>query len=130
MKIIVFLHLYLLLFISTYSQEKDVDNAQLFFIQQLASNQKTQNDTLLAENKTSNFFAFIFTYKKVISRHDIPDLCKFYPSCGSYGAIALKKHGLIKGTLTTFDRLQRCNGKHYKNQYLFLPSQNKYLDLP
>lgn len=113
-----------------YSQNKKTEAAHLFFLEEITKQKEVENDSTLESTKSSNFFMFFIFYKKCISRHDMPNLCKFEPSCGSYGALALKNHGIIKGTIKTFDRLQRCNGKHYDNQYLYLPNQNKYLDLP
>ena len=35
--------------------------------------------------------------------------CKYYPSCSQYAADALRRHGLVKGSLKTAWRLLRCN---------------------
>ena len=35
--------------------------------------------------------------------------CIYSPSCSAYGIIALKKHGVFKGTLLTVRRILRCN---------------------
>ncbi len=35
--------------------------------------------------------------------------CKYYPSCSEYASAALRKHGLLKGSLKTAWRLARCN---------------------
>jgi putative membrane protein insertion efficiency factor len=37
------------------------------------------------------------------------DCCRFYPSCSAYAIDALKKHGVLRGTLKTAWRLLRCN---------------------
>lgn len=117
--------------LQSYSQSKKVNQAQSFFLNELVRFKNTASeDTVISSSYSSNFFVFFIFYKKAISRHDMPNLCKFHPSCGSYGALAIKNKGLIKGTLATFDRLQRCNGNHYKGQYTFLKSESKYLDLP
>ncbi len=37
------------------------------------------------------------------------DACNFTPSCSHYAYEAIKKWGVIKGSLMAIDRLQRCN---------------------
>jgi len=36
-------------------------------------------------------------------------MCKFTPTCSSYGIEAIKEYGSIKGTLLTLKRILRCN---------------------
>jgi putative membrane protein insertion efficiency factor len=35
--------------------------------------------------------------------------CKYHPSCSEYASGALRRHGLVKGSLKTAWRLLRCN---------------------
>ena len=35
--------------------------------------------------------------------------CKYHPTCSQYAAGALRKHGLLKGSVLTAWRLLRCN---------------------
>jgi putative membrane protein insertion efficiency factor len=35
--------------------------------------------------------------------------CKYYPSCSQYASEALRRHGLVRGSLKTAWRLVRCN---------------------
>ena len=35
--------------------------------------------------------------------------CQFYPSCSNYGAEAIKKYGLFRGSVLASDRIVRCN---------------------
>ena len=35
--------------------------------------------------------------------------CKFHPSCSHYAADALRKHGLVRGSLKAAWRIVRCN---------------------
>jgi putative membrane protein insertion efficiency factor len=35
--------------------------------------------------------------------------CKYHPSCSAYALQALRKHGLVKGSVLTGWRLLRCN---------------------
>ncbi len=57
---------------------------------------------------------FIFTslfifYKNFISSQD-GNSCTFTPSCSEYMIQAIRKKGVIIGTMAGFDRLTRCNG--------------------
>ncbi len=36
-------------------------------------------------------------------------LCRFYPSCSTYGIMALNEHGFFKGWFLSFKRIKRCN---------------------
>jgi len=51
---------------------------------------------------------FLF-YKSFFSTQDNLH-CSFHPSCSEYGLEAVKKLGLVRGVVCTFDRLSRCNG--------------------
>jgi putative membrane protein insertion efficiency factor len=35
--------------------------------------------------------------------------CKYHPSCSQYAADAVRKHGILKGSVKTVWRLARCN---------------------
>jgi len=35
--------------------------------------------------------------------------CKYHPSCSEYASLALRKHGLLRGSLKAGWRLLRCN---------------------
>ncbi|MDN4473880.1 membrane protein insertion efficiency factor YidD [Demequina zhanjiangensis] len=48
------------------------------------------------------------TYQLVISPLTGPR-CKYYPSCSSYGLVALQRHGAIKGSALAGWRVLRCN---------------------
>ncbi len=54
------------------------------------------------------------TYKAFVSSQD-QNRCSFTPSCSEYGLLAVKKLGIIRGGLSTFDRLTRCNGLNAHN---------------
>ena len=36
-------------------------------------------------------------------------LCKYHPSCSEYASQALRKHGIVRGSLKAGWRLLRCN---------------------
>ena len=50
----------------------------------------------------------IHTYKILLSPF-FGKNCNFHPTCSSYAILALKKHGIFKGTLKSFHRIIRCN---------------------
>jgi hypothetical protein len=35
--------------------------------------------------------------------------CKFHPSCSEYAALAIRKHGIFRGTRLALWRLARCH---------------------
>lgn len=35
--------------------------------------------------------------------------CRFYPTCSKYAIMAIRKYGVIKGIIKTFNRLRKCN---------------------
>ena len=39
----------------------------------------------------------------------LPPACKYHPSCSQYAIDALRKHGLVSGSLRAGWRLLRCN---------------------
>ncbi len=91
-------------------------------IQPLPAQESVSEDSLTIQNylsalnKISNTDAtdikpgFVYSvYQNFISSNDSQN-CPFTPSCSAYASQAIKKHGLILGTLKTGDRLQRCNG--------------------
>ncbi len=55
------------------------------------------------------FLGILRGYQVAISSQDKPS-CAFHPSCSSFGRLALKEAGLVRGMLLTGDRLQRCHG--------------------
>lgn len=57
---------------------------------------------------TAPLLALIWCYQHLISPMT-PPTCRFYPSCSTYAATALRRFGLIRGTWLTVRRLGRCN---------------------
>jgi uncharacterized protein len=47
-------------------------------------------------------------YKKFISPA-LPDSCRFYPTCSEYAAAAVRKYGVLKGSIKAIYRIIRCN---------------------
>lgn len=52
--------------------------------------------------------AAIRFYQRAISPM-LPNSCRFYPSCSEYTALAIRKHGVLKGVLLGSWRILRCN---------------------
>ncbi len=51
---------------------------------------------------------FIRLYQLVLSPW-LPNSCRFTPSCSQYGVEAIRRHGAIKGTALTLERISRCH---------------------
>lgn len=63
--------------------------------------------------KISDLLAEIFTlpivaYSRFISPL-LPRRCKYYPTCSAYALTAIRKFGIIKGSVLAMWRLLRCN---------------------
>ena len=69
---------------------------------------------------------FFLVYKSYISSQD-QNHCNFAPSCSEYGLQAVKKFGVVKGVISTLDRLTRCNGLS-PELYEFDPQRRILLD--
>lgn len=54
------------------------------------------------------FLGLIKLYQKILSPLK-PPCCKYYPTCSQYAADAVKKHGVIKGSVLAVWRILRCN---------------------
>jgi len=54
------------------------------------------------------FIIFIKIYQIFISPV-LGSNCRYYPTCSQYGIIALKKYGILKGSILTAKRIARCN---------------------
>lgn len=52
--------------------------------------------------------SIIGTYRRLVSPV-LPRACRFLPTCSEYGALAIARHGLVRGCLLAVARLLRCN---------------------
>lgn len=52
--------------------------------------------------------AVIGAYRRLVSPL-LPPACRFFPSCSEYGAMAIERHGLLRGLRLAASRLLRCN---------------------
>ncbi len=75
---------------------------------------------------TNGGFLLLRFWQKVISPIDGPR-CAFRPTCSEYARLAVRKYGIIKGTIMGSERLQRCNMCHNYEAYYYV-SGNYYLD--
>lgn len=57
------------------------------------------------------FIAIIQLYQWTISPF-LGNRCRFYPSCSSYAAEAIEKHGPWRGTLLAVKRISKCHPLH------------------
>lgn len=51
----------------------------------------------------------VYAYRLTIGALVPAGTCKYHPSCSQYAIDALRKHGVVKGTLKSAWRLLRCN---------------------
>ena len=58
--------------------------------------------------------------------------CQFYPSCSNYGAEAVKKYGLLRGSVRASERIVRCNPfalhYHMETKALFHAPDGRLID--
>jgi putative membrane protein insertion efficiency factor len=53
--------------------------------------------------------AAVYAYRWTFGLFVKPGTCKYHPSCSQYALDALRKHGLVKGSVFAAWRLLRCN---------------------
>lgn len=66
------------------------------------------------------FYSFILReiYQKRISKRlnsHFGIICRFYPSCSEYSALACEKYGFFSGINKTINRLKRCRPDNFDN---------------
>lgn len=61
-------------------------------------------------NELEAVFSGLFLFYKSFFSSQDNQRCSFHPSCSEYGLEAVKKFGVLRGMVSTFDRLTRCNG--------------------
>jgi putative membrane protein insertion efficiency factor len=54
------------------------------------------------------FGGTLYVYQNILSKH-ISAGCLFTPSCSEFSKQAINEEGLLKGTILTCDRVNRCN---------------------
>lgn len=54
-------------------------------------------------------FVIYQVYHNLISSQD-GSVCNFHPTCSAYCRHAIRKNGLIHGSIQSLDRVMRCNG--------------------
>jgi putative membrane protein insertion efficiency factor len=42
----------------------------------------------------------------------LPPSCRFYPSCSEYAIVAIRTHGVLRGSVLALARLARCHPFH------------------
>ncbi|TRW44845.1 membrane protein insertion efficiency factor YidD [Georgenia yuyongxinii] len=68
----------------------------------------TTADTPTRNPLTWLLVGLVRAYQLVVSPW-LPPSCKYYPSCSAYAVTALRRHGVVKGSLLAGWRLLRCN---------------------
>ncbi|TFH40315.1 MAG: membrane protein insertion efficiency factor YidD [Chrysiogenales bacterium] len=57
----------------------------------------------------SKLIIFVIRVYQTILSPLLPPSCRFYPSCSVYAIGALKRHGVLKGSLLAAWRVLRCH---------------------
>lgn len=108
-------------------------NADIALLRQVFTN--TQQGSLVQKYEESRqnpnelqaiLSGLFLTYKALISSQD-QNRCTFAPSCSEYGLGAVKKLGIIRGGISTLDRMTRCNGLNARN-YTLDTKAMKFID--
>jgi len=60
---------------------------------------------------TQVLLGLIRGYKRCISPL-LPRACRFYPSCSTYAAEAIERHGTVRGIMLAGRRIARCHPFH------------------
>ena len=60
---------------------------------------------------TQVLLGLIRGYKRFISPL-LPRACRFYPSCSTYAAEAIERHGTVRGIMLAARRIARCHPFH------------------
>jgi hypothetical protein len=53
--------------------------------------------------------ALVLAYRWTLGLFVPAGTCKFHPSCSQYAILALRRHGLLKGSALAASRLLRCH---------------------
>jgi putative membrane protein insertion efficiency factor len=67
----------------------------------------------------------VWAYRVLLRPLVPPNTCKYHPSCSQYALDALRRYGLVRGSILAGWRLLRCNPwsrggvDHAENQRLF-----------
>jgi putative membrane protein insertion efficiency factor len=51
----------------------------------------------------------VYAYRYTVGLFVRPGTCKYHPTCSQYAIEALRKHGLLKGSVLAAWRVLRCN---------------------
>jgi len=63
---------------------------------------------MIARAASAPALALINLYRRFVSPL-LPPACRFLPSCSEYSALAIERHGLVRGALLAIWRLLRCS---------------------
>jgi uncharacterized protein len=63
---------------------------------------------VIARASRAIVLSILGAYRRFVSPL-LPRACRFLPTCSEYGAVAIARHGLVRGCLLAAARLLRCN---------------------
>ena len=54
---------------------------------------------------------YLFLPLRLFQAHGVPGapMCRYHPTCSEYARLAVRKHGILRGTLLAGWRFLRCN---------------------
>lgn len=52
--------------------------------------------------------ALLIRFYQLVISPMFPACCRYVPTCSEYGLIAVRRHGLLKGSWLTLKRILRC----------------------
>ena len=115
-------------YFSRYSKDIFVDIGSLSFYTETQQREQHGVKTRKRRSPFSWFFlAGIRAFRKMVSPIDNKQ-CPSYPSCSSYGLMALKKHGAFWGTMLTIDRLIHEPSESRLSTYVIIDGRKKIYD--
>jgi len=82
---------------------------------------RMENGSRISQILRTVWLAPVFVYRKLISPLLGPS-CRYSPTCSAYMIEAVRKHGILKGTLLGTSRILRCSGL-YTGGYDPVPDQ-------
>ncbi|NUU26154.1 MAG: membrane protein insertion efficiency factor YidD [Streptomycetaceae bacterium] len=72
----------------------------------------TTDRTLPEGRSARTLFRAVRWYRLTVSPRRPEGVCRYTPTCSTYAATSLQRHGAWHGTRLTLRRLSRCNPHH------------------
>lgn len=89
-------------------KNKEITHPQMHYHDVQFGLSKKRNVILRYNPITLAFSGLLYGYQKWLSPQ-LSSNCYYVPTCSSYSRLLYREFGLVKGTLSTADRLMRCD---------------------